>query len=264
MSELKELSLTEKLQHVQSHLNAPKDLFNKFGNYSYRSAESILQAVKPLLQETGTTIVVDDEVVLIGDRYYVKATAVFTDGVTTDKASAFAREEDIVKGMASAQITGSTSSYARKYALNGLLLIDDNKDPDSKDPENKPASKRNDRPAAPVRPQEQAPKQTLKPITPKTEKAPEPTQAEPEGDSSAPEVDRELEERKAKALSAFEVLDASKVLAHLIQNEKIIKYVKLADFVAGEDIDTVVRIYSAVKKTCAKTADAPKPDKKSK
>ncbi|MFK8409747.1 ERF family protein [Escherichia coli] len=121
--------LHKKLWTIQQTLNAPKGQYNKFGGYSYRSAEDILEAVKPLLQNV--TLMVSDEIVLIGDRYYVKATATLSDGEDSISATAFAREEKEQKGMTAGQLTGATSSYARKYALNGLFCIDDAKDPDT-------------------------------------------------------------------------------------------------------------------------------------
>jgi len=120
--------LTQRLSDIQKKLNAPKGQFNSFGKYHYRSCEDILTAVKPLLD--GLVLTVDDDMVLVGNRIYVKSTATISDGETSISTSAFAREEEDKKGMDSAQVTGSTSSYARKYALNGLLLIDDNKDAD--------------------------------------------------------------------------------------------------------------------------------------
>ncbi|EFA1899504.1 ERF family protein [Escherichia coli] len=121
--------LHKKLLTIQQTLNAPKGQYNKFGGYSYRSAEDILEAVKPLLQNV--TLMVSDEIVLIGDRYYVKATATLSDGEDSISATAFAREEKEQKGMTAGQLTGATSSYARKYALNGLFCIDDAKDLDT-------------------------------------------------------------------------------------------------------------------------------------
>ncbi|EJY0670486.1 ERF family protein [Escherichia coli] len=121
--------LHKKLWTIQQTLNAPKGQYNKFGGYSYRSAEDILEAVKPLLQNV--TLMVSDEIVLIGDRYYVKATATLSDGEDSISATAFAREEKEQKGMTAGQLTGATSSYARKYALNGLFCIDDAKDLDA-------------------------------------------------------------------------------------------------------------------------------------
>lgn len=114
---------------IQQQLKAPKSQRNNYGGYNYRSAEDILEAVKPLLE--GITLTLDDEVVLIGDRFYIKATATLSDGEDEVKATAFAREEKEQKGMSAGQLTGATSSYARKYCLNGLFCIDDAKDLDS-------------------------------------------------------------------------------------------------------------------------------------
>lgn len=125
------MTLIKKLADIQKKLNAPKGQTNAFGGYKYRSCEDILMAVKPLLSDLVVTV--NDEMVLVGDRIYVKATATITDGETSISTSAFAREAISKKGMDDAQVTGSTSSYARKYALNGLLLIDDNKDADHAD-----------------------------------------------------------------------------------------------------------------------------------
>ncbi len=123
--------MTEALRLIQSELNAPKNLWNSYGNYSYRSCESILEAVKPLLKEHNAEVVLTDDIVQIGDRIYVKATAIFTAGDDEVVCTAYAREPDTKKGMDASQITGTASSYARKYALNGLFLIDDNKDADT-------------------------------------------------------------------------------------------------------------------------------------
>lgn len=125
------MSIHVKLAKVQAQLHAPKSQINNFGGYNYRSCEDILQAVKPLLGDC--TITITDDMVAVGDRVYVKATATFTDGAETVTTTAFAREPEQAKGKDVSQITGSSSSYARKYALNGLLLIDDNKDADSQD-----------------------------------------------------------------------------------------------------------------------------------
>lgn len=123
------MTIYKKLEKIQKELNAPKSQFNKFGKYNYRNCEDILKAVKPLLD--GCVIIVTDSIEMVGNRIYVKAMAAITDGEHSIEASAFAREGENKKGMDDAQLTGSTSSYARKYALNGLLLIDDNKDADS-------------------------------------------------------------------------------------------------------------------------------------
>jgi len=122
-------TLLKSLANVQLKLKANKNQFNSFGKYAYRNCEDILQAVKPLLKDN--VILLQDDIVMVGDRIYVKATAVFTDGENSITATAFAREPEDRKGMDESQITGSASSYARKYSLNGLLLIDDNKDVDS-------------------------------------------------------------------------------------------------------------------------------------
>ena len=120
----------KELINIQSELKAPKSQFNSFGKYHYRNAEDILEAVKPLLKKNNCHLTITDEIILIGDRYYVKATAEITNGTEVVVTSALAREEESKKGMDSAQITGATSSYARKYALNGLFCIDDTKDSD--------------------------------------------------------------------------------------------------------------------------------------
>jgi hypothetical protein len=125
----------EELLRIQSGLNVPKNQRNDFGGFNYRSAEDILEAVKPLLKDEGCILTISDELVNIGERYYVKATAVISK-VGEEKAigvSAYARESKEKKGMDASQITGSTSSYARKYALNGLFAIDDTRDADTMD-----------------------------------------------------------------------------------------------------------------------------------
>ena len=127
------MNVYEKLMTVQTKLKAPKGQYNSFGKYSYRSCEDILEALKPLLADVGAIVNVTDEIKLIGDRYYVEATASFIDTETGERmiAKASAREAETKKGMDDSQVTGSVSSYARKYALNGLFAIDDNKDADS-------------------------------------------------------------------------------------------------------------------------------------
>lgn len=131
----------QKIARVQSELNAPKDKKNSFGGYNYRNVESIYEAVKPLLLKEGLVLSITDEVIEISDRIYIKATATVTDGFGSLSATGYAREAGMKKGMDEAQLTGSCSSYARKYALGGLFLIDDNKDIDSIEPEKeKPAS----------------------------------------------------------------------------------------------------------------------------
>ena len=127
------MGIYDKLFNIQQKLNAPKNQRNNFGNYNYRSCEDILEAVKPLLNENKCVLKLSDEIIHTGERYHVKAIAILTDVETGEKESAdgWAREEESKKGMDGSQITGASSSYARKYALNGLFCIDDNKDSDS-------------------------------------------------------------------------------------------------------------------------------------
>lgn len=149
----------QRLACIQQKLKAPKNQFNTFGKYAYRSCEDILEAVKPHLG-ADLALIVTDEIVLIGDRYYVKATATLTDGKESVSSTAYAREEDTKKGMDSAQLTGATSSYSRKYAMNGLLLIDDARDADTRDNREKPKDEPNPKPPPP--------KSTPKPPDPKS------------------------------------------------------------------------------------------------
>lgn len=125
--------MNKKLMNIQSELKAPKGQYNSFGKYKYRSCEDILEAVKPVLAKHGCTLTISDSIELIGDRFYVKATATLHD-IDSDKSisvTAYAREAQDKKGQDSSQVTGATSSYARKYALNGLFCIDDTKDADT-------------------------------------------------------------------------------------------------------------------------------------
>ena len=121
--------LAEKLSKIQRELNAPKSQFNSFGKYSYRNCEDIMTALKPFLDDVYVTV--SDEMQVVGDRVYVKATATISDGEVEIRNTAYAREASSKKGMDDSQLTGATSSYARKYALSGLFLVDDNKDADS-------------------------------------------------------------------------------------------------------------------------------------
>ncbi|ATC03007.1 ERF family protein [Escherichia coli] len=152
--------LHKKLRTIQQTLNAPKNQRNNFGGYNYRSAEDILEAVKPLLQSI--TLTVSDEIVLIGNRYYVKATATLSDGEDEIAVTAYAREEESKKGMDASQLTGATSSYARKYALNGLFCIDDAKDPDT----DAYAKQTNQQPRQQKNPPKQQPQQQKAPPNP--------------------------------------------------------------------------------------------------
>lgn len=130
-------TLTKQIAQIQQTLKAPKSQFNQFGKYKYRNCEDILQAVKPLLGDLVLTL--QDEVIQVGDRYYIQATATITDGEHSVSVTALAREEEVKKGMDGSQITGTASSYARKYALNGLLAIDDTKDADTQAPDDNTA-----------------------------------------------------------------------------------------------------------------------------
>ena len=132
-----------KLRTIQVDLNAPKNLENKFGNYKYRSAEGILEALKPFLQAVDAILTISDEIVEVGGRVYVKATATFTHAGESISTTAFAREAESKKGMDDAQVTGACSSYARKYALNGLFCCDDTKDPDATEAHGKGNSEQN-------------------------------------------------------------------------------------------------------------------------
>ena len=127
------MNIYEKLSKVQTELKAPKNQFNAFGKYKYRNCEDILEVVKPLLAKNKLTILVSDMVENVNDRFYIKATVTLVDVETGENTTtqAYAREEENKKGMDSSQLTGSTSSYARKYALNGMFLIDDTKDADA-------------------------------------------------------------------------------------------------------------------------------------
>lgn len=127
------MGIQEKLMNIQYELKCNKSQYNSFGRYAYRSSEDILEAVKPLLYKYKATLVINDDIVLIGDRFYVKATSKITDIETGEcvESTAFAREDESQKGMSSSQVTGSVSSYARKYSMNALFAIDDNKDADS-------------------------------------------------------------------------------------------------------------------------------------
>ena len=124
-------SVASRLSEIQLKLKAPKGQFSEYGNYSYRSCEDILEAVKPLLN--GMALIIEDTIVNIGDRFYVKATVYLTDGAEGVSTSAFAREALSKTKMDDSQVTGASSSYARKYALNGLFAIDDTKDADTMD-----------------------------------------------------------------------------------------------------------------------------------
>lgn len=140
----------KRLIEIQQELKAPKGQRNNFGNYNYRSCEDILEAAKPLLKKHGLALVIEDDIINVGDRYYIKANAcLFTeDNKLLTHCTAYAREEESKKGMDASQITGSTSSYARKYALNGLFAIDDTKDADATNTHGKEEKKPDKKPNA--------------------------------------------------------------------------------------------------------------------
>lgn len=128
---MEDKTIHQKLIEVQEELKAPKGQYNSFGKYHFRSTEDIVEALKPLLIRRGLLLLMYDEIELVGSRIYVVSTADLTDGATNIKVSARARESETKKGMDDSQITGAASSYARKYALNGMFLIDDSKDADT-------------------------------------------------------------------------------------------------------------------------------------
>lgn len=155
------MSVYTKLTAIQIELKAPKSQRNTFGNYNYRSCEDILESVKPLLKKYDVSLLISDEIALVGDRYYVCATAELVENESSEKVSvkAYAREENEKKGMDASQITGATSSYARKYALNGLFAIDDTKDADTQEPvkeqpKSQPQQPKVEKPSKPFVPRE--------------------------------------------------------------------------------------------------------------
>ena len=135
------MGINEKLMRIQTQIKAPKNLYNSFGKYNYRNAEGICEAVKPFLKKENCSLVLSDEIVQIGNRVYVKGIATIKDNDSDEEisVSAFAREPETNKGMSESQITGTASSYARKYALNGLFLLDDTKDADTDEYHNQTA-----------------------------------------------------------------------------------------------------------------------------
>ena len=203
MADNKTLTLHEKLMHIQHELKAPKNLRNNFGGYNYRNAESILEALKPLLVKYGATVTITDSIVEIGGRIYVRAEAIIRDAPAAGhdyeviSTLAYAREAETKKGMDDAQVTGATSSYARKYALNGLFLLDDTQDVDTeayqkaeRGPQSAPqASSNKTTPKTKAKPQS-------KPQT-ATQTAPVPQQA-PQPDTEIMELRKQLRETMKK------------------------------------------------------------------
>lgn len=215
------MTLKEKLMNIQAELKAPKNLRNNFGGYNYRNAESILEALKPLLLKYKATVTIEDEIVEIGGRFYVKACAAILDVETNDKESdlmitsyAYAREAESKKGMDEAQVTGATSSYARKYALNGLFLLDDTQDVDTE------AYQKAEKSA------QSAPKAKNNKTTPKP--ASKPTEAKPEPPLSEEELlflsQRYTGDNLTKLLDYYNLEDISQIGAE--EGRNLIKMIK--------------------------------------
>lgn len=266
-------TILETLSEIQQELKAPKDLRNNFGGYNYRSAESILEAVKPLLGKHGAIINITDELVFMGERYYIAATASITTSDGSISATSYAREEAEKKGMDGAQITGAASSYARKYALNGLLAIDDTKDPDATNTHGKSVSQA----AANKAPQATQTAKAAK-ATPAKEKAAEtqPKQAEAakpakvetkQTDPKAKLVDDNGNlqpntaaveptpdaERKTKAKAYFKKLtDEATALKFLIKEKGIRSFARVDDFVDGTDTEEVLKVYKELREHLGK------------
>lgn len=214
-------TIYELMVEVQKELKAPKGQINAFGKYKYRSCEDIIESVKPILHQKGLYLNISDTLKQFGDRWYVNALASVVDGAGhAIFCEAYAREADKQSGMADAQITGSASSYARKYALNGLFAIDDTKDDDAINTHGNTAPP--------------------KPVTPPAPKLPVSTPVKP----TAPTVDDT--KRKLGALNVYKVLDSTKVLDHLSKVEKL-DYKTLSDFINTEPIDKVLAVYESVK-----------------
>lgn len=154
------MTIYEKLLSVQNALKAPKSQYNAFGKYNYRNCEDILEAVKPICKEVNALVFLSDDIVMVGERYYVQATATFIDAGNGERLSAvaYAREEETKKGMDGSQVTGASSSYARKYALNGLFDIDDTKDSDTTNTHGKDEPNVN---PAPTKQKEKTPREML-------------------------------------------------------------------------------------------------------
>ena len=236
-------TIHEKLSVIQSTLKAPKDLRNNFGNYNYRSAESILEAVKPILATNDCYINVSDELIYLGDRFYVKATATITDFTGSSvQSTALAREEESKKGMDGAQVTGAASSYARKYALNGLLAIDDTKDADATNTHDKETTTT----AKPV--EQVAPTKVASATATVQTNVGKGIGAVGSTTSSVMQPNtkfdkNEVDPAKVKALEMFNALDKPTVLKYLIKDAKM-RYTKIEDFVEAEPIEKIREIYT--------------------
>lgn len=203
--------MNDKLLKIQSELKAPKGQTNSFGNYKYRSCEDILEAVKPLLKENKLTLVLTDEVVNIGVHNYVKSIAVLADGDTDTNAihaTAYAREAEDKKGMDDAQITGAASSYARKYALNGLFAIDDTKDADTKDNTHEPEIVA-EMDKQVVKPQKATTKQFEMLLS----------LAKQEGATTRDEAIKHITERASKEATELTSVEASTIIGRMMKDE---------------------------------------------
>lgn len=142
--------MENQLSIIQNKVKAPKGQFNSFGKYHYRSAEDILEAVKQVVNPMGYSITISDTIINVGDRYYIKATATLSNGKETWSTDGYAREEESKKGMDGSQVTGASSSYARKYALNGLFALDDTKDSDATNTHGKEPAKEAPKPSVSI------------------------------------------------------------------------------------------------------------------
>lgn len=238
---MEQKTINDLLVEVQQELKAPKGQTNKFGGYKYRSTEDIIEAVKPLLHSRGLHITITDEIVCLGERYYIIATAsVCNSNGDAVASSGVAREELEQKGMSTAQITGSTSSYARKYALNGLLAIDDTKDDDAnnthgKEPITTPT------PVAKVTPTVTNTVQAKDVKAPATNTDDKPkTAIQPNTNFDAKD---DSSERKAKAKELFAALDQASVLKYVIGTLKK-KHTTVQAFIDNEPIELILDTYT--------------------
>ncbi len=210
----------KELIEIQSELKAPKGQFNKFGNFKYRSCEDILEALKPLLKKTGTALIMTDEIRVVADRFYIEAVVKLFKGEVSVTVKGLAREPESRKGMDSAQITGATSSYARKYALSGLFAIDDNKDTDHSNGDSQPDPAKKEK------------------LTPPVEKNPEPNEAtgpQPAQQSESQKLNVRLKELKIKVDSDEDwakILKECKIRDKIKTKSEALKVIKMAESIA--------------------------------
>jgi len=224
------------LSRIQQGLKAPKNMYNKFGNYYYRNAEGILEAVKPLLGETA--LILNDEPVVIGNRFYIKATATLTDGDESISSVAYAREDETKKGMDGCQLTGACSSYARKYALNALLMIDDSKDSD--DDELTPKNPKNNE-----EPEKKKSSEPIKPPTPSVEVTTGGTTPQP---VQLTEAQKYLGQMQKQMKDEFgDGFDFAGIRKDLIK-QKVVPDIKSSDLNMEQAADLVDAIYKAMRR----------------